>query len=127
MNEKDIKIILKKYSEKQEYPNLTDEGIGIWADFGMLEGFNLNCTIDKLESELISKLSQISGLEIQPQFDSGLTLSLSIPYLKSNEEIDTIQYEQILDDSIRLTKEILNSHGVSNDDLKTEYNQEQTR
>jgi hypothetical protein len=122
MNDKDIDNILKRYSKKQNYPNFECDADEIIAYFGSLEGA-LDGTVDEIESEIISK---ISGLNVSPQFDCGLSLSIAFSPMDTFDG-DVHQYERLLDNACTLTKEILRTHGVSEEYLKREYDQESSR
>lgn len=125
MNSKTIEEIVKKYAESKEYPRLEDEGGAFFADFGIFENVDFDCTIEEIRSELISKLSKTSGLDVNAEFECGLTLYVNFPYPEKNE--DSVGYEEILEKLIKETKEILHSHGAPNDFSKSDYDLEQSR
>ena len=111
MNEKDIEVIIKKYSENKEYPNLdlvdNDE---LWADFGALEGAIENDQLEKAEFEIVSK---ISGFNVSTQVDCGLSLNVIFSPVNTFDG-DAQKYEELVDNVCKLTKEILTSYGISN-------------
>ena len=111
MNEKDIEVIIKKYSENKEYPILEirdDDEMS--AYFGVFEGTLEFDQLSKIESEIVSK---ISGFNVSTQVECGLSLFVTFSPVNTFDG-DAQQYGELLDNACRLTKEILTSYGISN-------------
>ena len=110
MNEKDIEVIIKKYSENKEYPILEGDIVEMSAYFGVFEGTLEFDQLSKIESEIVSK---ISGFNVSTNVECGLSLYVTFSPVNTFDE-DAQQYEELLDNACRLTKEILASYGISN-------------
>ena len=111
MNEKDIELIIKKYSENKEYPILEiidDDEMS--AYFGVFEGTLEFDQLSKIESEIVSK---ISGFNVGTQVNCGLSLNVIFSPVNTFDG-DAQKYEELLDNACKLTKEILTSYGISN-------------
>jgi len=111
MNEKDIEVIIIKYSENKEYPILEiidDDEMS--AYFGVFEG---DIEYDQLEKAELEIASKISGFNVSTQVECGLSLSIIFSPVNTFDG-DAQQYEELLDNACKLTKEILTSYGISN-------------
>ena len=111
MNEKDIELIIKKYSENKEYPILEiidDDEMS--AYFGVFEGTLEFDQLSKIESEIVSKISEFN---VSTRVECGLSLFVTFSPVNTFDG-DAQQYEELLDNACRLTKEILTSYGISN-------------
>ena len=111
MNEKDIEVIIKKYSENKEYPILEiidDDEMS--AYFGVFEGTLEFDQLSKIESEIVSKISEFN---VSTRVECGLSLFVTFSPVNTFDG-DAQQYEELLDNACRLTKEILTSYGISN-------------
>ena len=111
MNEKDIEVIIKKYSENKEYPILEiidDDEMS--AYFGVLEGTIEYDQLSKIESEIVSKISEFN---VSTRVECGLSLFVTFSPVNTFDG-DAQKYEELLDNACKLTKEILTSYGISN-------------
>ena len=111
MNEKDIELIIKKYSENKEYPILEiidDDEMS--AYFGVFEGTLEFDQLSKIESEIVSKISEFN---VSTRVECGLSLFVTFSPVNTFDG-DAQQYEELLDNACRLTKEILTSYWISN-------------
>ena len=121
LNEKDIEILVKKYSKNKEYPILEniDENT-ISAYFGEFEGYLEYEQISKIESEIISK---ISGLNVSTQIDCGLSLSIDFSPINTSV-LDIKQYEKLIEKACKVIKEILIDNGITEENLQIRYNKD---
>jgi hypothetical protein len=99
--------IIENYRKTTDYPKLDNEVDGyIMADFGIMDE-GVGDSLEKLESEINQKLSNIDGLKYDTQIECGPTFYLNYE-MQIKDDTDDISYnEKLLDNAINVIKEVL--------------------